>query len=190
MSRGLVTGLLLAAAGTALVVAYLRPPRIGHPVTPFMRSDAEGEEGKPVTRLPLPAGRPAVVVFILPGCPCSEAFDPLVDRLCAAHADRVEVVGVVAGDAGAAEVWAREHRSRYRVVPDVDCAIAREFGAKRSAYTALVIDGKIARLWPGYSAKMLRELNALLAAAAKTPEPPIVVDGAPEALTSGCLLNE
>jgi hypothetical protein len=190
MNRGVVTGLLLAAAGAALVAAYLRPPRLGHPVTPFMRSDAEGEEGKRVTRLPVPPDRPAVVVFILPGCPCSEALEPFVGRLCAAHANGVEFVGVVAGDTRAVEEWEREHRSPYRVVPDADRAIAREFGAKRSAYTALVVDGKIVRLWPGYSAGMLRELEALLAEATKTTRPPTAVDGAPVTLTSGCLLDQ
>ncbi|QEL15087.1 redoxin domain-containing protein [Limnoglobus roseus] len=190
MRRGIVTGLLLAAAAAALVAAYLRPPRLGHPVTPFMRSDAESEKGKLVARLLLPLDHPAVVVFILPGCPCSEAFEPFVGRLHEAHADRVAVVGVVAGDASAADQWANKFRSPYRMVPDVDRAIAREFGAKRSAYTALVVGGKIVRLWPGYSAGMLRELDGMLTDATKAAERPIAVDGAPEPLTSGCLLDE
>ncbi|OWK41775.1 peroxiredoxin family protein [Fimbriiglobus ruber] len=190
MTRKLATGLLLALAVVTLIVAYWLPPRIGHPVTPFMESAADDAGGKPVDPLPgVAMDRPTVVVFILPGCECSEAYDVFMRRLFDAYGDRVAFAGVVVGDARSADEWKAKHQTPYPLVADPDLAITRAYGAARSAYTALVVDGRVSRLWPGYSAEMLRALGVKLAEIGDRPEASLDVRGAPEGMTSGCPLD-
>lgn len=188
MSRQVVTSLLVIAAGVVLVIAYLLPPRIGHPVTPWMESAAEDITGQLVTELSIDANRPLVVVFVLPDCPCSVEYEPYVHRLYQAYEDQASFVEVVAGDRHAAEEWKQANATPFRVIGDYDGKIIREFGAIRSAYTALVLNGKITKLWPGYSGDMLRDLGARISTATKGPSPALDLEGAPERLTSGCSL--
>ncbi len=129
MSNRTITALLVLAAGAALVVAYLLPPRVGHPVTPFMESAAEDISGRAVSGLSVRADRPTVVVFVLPDCPCSEAFAPHVARLHRAYGEWATFVDVVAGDGRAAEDWKQRHYVDYRTTADSDGKTAREFGA-------------------------------------------------------------
>jgi AhpC/TSA family len=190
--RRLFTAMLLMAAVAALAAAVATRSRVGHPVTPRMRAAAVATAGRaayPMTGV-ADAG-PTVVVFIRQGCPCSEAVEPYMHRLFDAYGDRASVVGVIDGGPGDAEGWRERHRTPYPIVADPDLTIVRAYGAERSAYTALVVDGRtIERLWPGYSAGMLRELGARLAAALGVAEAPLDVGDAPEALTSGCPFDD
>jgi hypothetical protein len=114
-----------------------------------------------------------------------------MQRLFDAYGDRATFVGVIDGGPRDAATWKRRHRTPYLVVADPDLKVVRSFGAERSAYTALVRDGEtIDRLWPGYSAAMLRDLGARLASAVGAAEAPLEVAGAPDALTSGCPFDD
>lgn len=188
MNRRLVSLLLVFAAGAAILLAALLPTRTGHPVTPFMESAAEGIAGQLVTGLSADASRPTVVVFVLPDCPCSREYEPFVHRLSQAYGDQAAFVEVLAGDQSAADEWKKQMGTPFPVFSDADGKIAREFGAIRSAYTALVQNGKIAKLWPGYSAGMLRELGSLIDTTTDGSVYSLDVDGAPARLTSGCPL--
>ncbi|VTR98295.1 membrane protein : Peroxiredoxin OS=Singulisphaera acidiphila (strain ATCC BAA-1392 / DSM 18658 / VKM B-2454 / MOB10) GN=Sinac_1684 PE=4 SV=1: AhpC-TSA [Gemmata massiliana] len=188
MSHRVVSALLLLAGGAVLVLAYLLPTRVGHPVTPLMESAADGAAGRKVTTLPAGGDRPRVIVFVLPGCPCSIEYEPYVQRLHRAYGDQAEFIEVVAGDPGAAEQWKQQHAAPFPVLSDADGKIAREFGALRSAYTALVLNGKVAKLWPGYSSETLGELGRLISTETNVPVRPIDTNGAPEKLISGCSL--
>jgi len=192
MTRRIAQILLLLGAIAAALAAVLLPPRVGHPVTQWMADAADAAAGRPVPLLPgFDPSRPAVVLFILPGCPCSEEYEPLTQRLATYVGPRAQVLGIVAGTAEEAAAWQRRFRTPFPVIADPDRAIARGFGAERSAYTALVLDGKtIHRLWPGFSAEMLREIADRLIGATTTPVEGFDTAGAPERLTSGCpLLN-
>lgn len=188
MSRRVVTSLLVFAAGAALVLAYVLPPRIGHPVTPLMQSSAEGAAGELVTTLGLDSDRPTVVVFVLPDCPCSIAYEPYVHHVYRAHSEHAAFIEVVSGKGAAAEQWKQQQHTPFAVIGDQGGKVAHEFGALRSAYTALVLNGRITKLWPGYSDEMLRELSGLIATETKAAAVPLDVAGAPERLTSGCAL--
>lgn len=188
MSRRFVTSLLVVGAIAALVTAFLLPPNVGHPVTPLMKSAAEGNSGKTIATLPLDATRPTVVVFVLPDCPCSIEYEPYVHRLFRAYGEEAAFVEVVAGSTADARQWKEQHRTPFEVTGDPEKKISREFGAIRSAYTALVVNKRIVKLWPGYSAEMLRELGELIAEHTKRPSRPLDPVGAPERLTSGCVL--
>lgn len=188
MSRRVVTLLLVTAAGAALALAFLLPPRTGHPVTPYMQSAADGTSGTVVSRLAVDTGRPTVVVFVLPDCPCSIEYEPYIHRVHQAYGDRAAFIEVVSGDGTVAEQWKQQQQTPFTVIGDERGNVAYEFGALRSAYTALVLNGRIVRLWPGYSVEMLRELGGLIATETETPVVLLDVDGAPERLTSGCAL--
>jgi len=187
MSR-LITSLLVIASGAALVLAFLLPPRIGHPVTPYMQSAAEGTSGTAVTRLAVDGSRPTLVVFVLPDCPCSIGYEPYVHRVHQAYGDQAAFIEVVSGDGPVAKQWKQQQQTPFTVIGDEGGNVAHEFGALRSAYTALVLNGRIVKLWPGYSAEMLRELGGLIATETNTPAVSLDVAGAPERLTSGCPL--
>ena len=186
--RRTLTVILLASGATAIVAAFVLPPRVGPPVTPLMAGAADAASGRAARAVPgAPSGRPTVVFFIARGCPCSEAYEPYARRLFEAYGGRASFVGVIDGDEQDAEDWRRSHATPFPVAPDPGGELARAYGAERSAYTALVADGAtIQRLWPGYSGPMLRELGARLAAASGGDEARLDVTGAPEALTSGC----
>lgn len=131
-----------------------------------------------------------MVVFIRPDCPCSEAYEPYTQELFRAYQTRVDFLGVVAGEVPEAESWQQKHETPFSIVADVDRSFARGYAAERSAYTALLLDGEtVHHLWPGYSAGMLQDLGERLAAATGKPEAPLLIAGAPETLTSGCLLE-
>ncbi|MES2793428.1 MAG: redoxin domain-containing protein [Planctomycetota bacterium] len=186
--KNLVTVLLLVSAVAALATAVLLPPSVGHPVTPLMADAAAAVQGRTIRPLlGVPSTRPLVVVFILPGCPCSEDYEPYTHELFTAYGPVAEFVGIVAGSPEEAEKWHRDHRTPFRVLADPDRAIAKSYGAERSAYTAFVLNGQtVEHLWPGYSDSMLREVGAKLAVTAKISEKKLEFAGAPKKLTSGC----
>jgi peroxiredoxin len=197
--KNTVTAILLVAAAAALIAAVATRARIGHPVSEQMRLDARHATGKqlPIEKLilarlsisktsPDPAAT-IVLIFIKDECPCSEAAEPCFQRLHSAHGVHARFIGVIEGDEATARSWVDRHKTPYPVIADPSLDLIHACGAKNSAYTALVLpDGSISRLWPGYSAPMLREVSAVIAAGTATPEPTLDVADAPEALTSGC----
>lgn len=176
------------------------PPK--HKVTPAMLVEARQSTGAGAT--PFAAcestdgrsyslddlttgGRPAVLVFIKDGCPCSESAQPYFNRLHAAYGERARFVGVIGGNTAEARRWAVSHEVRFPILADPDLEIVRRYRAKNSAYVALISrDGRIAKLWPGYSSGMLNELGAELSRLSGAPERLIEVSGAPLELYSGC----
>jgi hypothetical protein len=138
----------------------------------------------------LTADKPTIAIFILPGCPCSEAYEPHTHDLFRAYGAHANIIGIVEGGTKDIEKWQQRYQTPFPLVADPDHTIARSYEAKRSAYTVLVTNGKtVDRLWPGYSKDMLHQVGALLATAAEIPEVPINVSDAPKSLTSGCALS-
>lgn len=186
--RRTTTVLLLLAAVAALAAAIATRSRVGHPVTDRMRAAASAVAGSSATALPVGVqGRPTVIIFIKEGCPCSEAADPCFRRLFTVYGDQVAFLGIIDGDASVAKRWTEEHDTPYPVLADPDLKLIQGYQAERSAYVALINRaGTVDRLWPGYSAGMLRELGTRLAHAGGTTEETLDVGDAPEELTSGC----
>ena len=186
--RRFATPLLLLAATAALVAAIVTRSRIGHPVTARMRTSAQQAAGHVASPLPGHAwGRPTVLVFIQDGCPCSEAAEPYFRSLVEAYGPEVSFLGVIDGDSSVASRWRQDHQTPYPVLADPDLSLIRHYGAQRSAYSALISrEGRIERLWPGFSADMLRELGARLAEARGIAEVKLAHEEAPARLTSGC----
>jgi peroxiredoxin len=197
--RILSAGLVLAGI-LALAAAVFVPASTSHPVTPGMLSSAreksgsrlpdvaaEGSDGRTTSLAEVAMDRPAVLFFIKAGCPCSEAAEPFFHRLHAAYGARVAFLGVIGGDRAAAQEWADRHRSPYPVLADPDLRIIGTCGVERSAYVAVIVrGGAIDRLWPGYSQRMLAELDVRLAHLTRVTRPPIDATGAPLDLATGC----
>jgi peroxiredoxin len=200
--RNRTSVILLLAGLLALAAAIFLPASSSHPVTPAMVAAAgaksgsrvpeislEGSDGRMSSIAEIAGYRPAVLIFIKDGCPCSELAEPYFQRLHAIYGVHAAFVGVIDGDAAVARSWAGRHQSPspFPVLADPDQSVIRACGAERSAYVALVAPGgAIDRLWPGYSAEMLAELKSQLAARTGLPESPIENKDAPKALSSGC----
>lgn len=190
--KQIVSVVLVISGIAALLAAALLPARFGHPVTPQMQQAADSAAGTSVVALPgMARGRPQIVVFILPGCPCSDAYEPFTHIMHRAYGQHVDIVGVIAGNQEDMKKWQSEHQTPFPLIADSDLQIARSYSAERSAYTALLLDDQtVVRLWPGYSVTMLNELTELLSSKMGTTLAPLDTNGAPATLTSGCELTK
>jgi hypothetical protein len=104
------------------------------------------------------------------------------------YGEKVAVVGVI--NASSAAQWSAEVKPAFPVVADPSLQIAKEYGAKRSVYTTLIAPGgRIVKTYAGYGQGMLTELSSKIARMAAVSPRLIATDGAPVALTSGCLFR-
>ena len=127
-----------------------------------------------------------VLTFIKIGCPCSEAAQPFFNRLRAAY-PHARILGVIDGDLGPANLWAKKIRVSYPLLLDPNLQLVRAYGVENSAYVVLVDQkGQIVMHWPGYCASMLQELGATLALLTRSAVRPIDTVDAPVEFYSGC----
>ena len=146
---------------------------------PFARKDDYGADVR-VGKGP----RPQFVLFIKRGCPCSIDAQPLFSRLALKYKKEVEFVGVIDKDAKA---FATQFKAAFPVVEDPSLDLMRAYDARASVYCALIArNGHIVKMWPGYSAAWLEDMNALLAKAAAVEETPFDPQYAPVEKASGC----
>jgi peroxiredoxin len=171
-----------------------------HYVTPEMRRESEAmadrpappfsaisDGGRRIDSASIVGRRPVVLGFIQDGCPCSTAAEPFFADLHRAYGDGATFLGVIDGDRKVASRWVAEHRTPFPVLADPDLAIIRAFGARNSAYLALIDpEGRIDGLWPGFSESILLEISGRLAALLVRPEADISAAEAPELPYSGC----
>ena len=128
--------------------------------------------------------RPQMVVFIKRGCPCSFDAQPLFNKLARKYKGKVEFVGVIDKEA---REFATQLGVAFPVIDEPSKELMRAFDARASVYSALVArNGHIVKMWPGYSADWLKEMNALLAKASATKPTPFDPEYAPKEKASGC----
>ena len=204
-------GLLFACLGVLLHLQKLRSApvveaefRPRHPVTSEMQSAVDSRAlkaappfnlkdaaGKEMTLTSLLDGKPLFLYFILDGCPCSIEAEPLFHKLYRQHKTAANFAGIIGSDTKIAARWVQEHRTPYPVLSSADHKVMQEYGAPNSVYCAVISKGgKIVKMWAGFSAKMLQEVNALLAQESGTDEKPFDPDYAPQELASGCSFKE
>ncbi|HSI71800.1 MAG TPA: redoxin domain-containing protein [Fimbriimonas sp.] len=209
---GLPAGLALASAGGLLYYLGMQPkvqtvdvlsgqPR--HPVTAEMTQatgsksakvapafKAQDIHGKSVVIGSPSADRPQFVYFVLDGCPCSIEAEPLFHDLAKQFQGKVDFVSVTNADLAKAKRWDVQMLPSYPVISDPRLEIIRSFGAKNSVYSALIgKDGKIVKMWPGYSVGILTEMNKLMAKEAWVTEKPFDTKYAPLEQSSGCTFD-
>ncbi|MCW5943084.1 MAG: redoxin domain-containing protein [Fimbriimonadaceae bacterium] len=202
------TGLLVLSV--ALAAGCAAPPKLApivegsskprHPVTATMAEEAEANARKPAppfdgvdaagrerTLESLTHGRPLVLYFVKDGCPCSVDAEPLYQRMAAKFGAKANFAAVINGGQVVADKWLKVMKTPYPVILDPDMKVIKDYGIERSVYLALIdAQRRIVKLWPGYSASMLKELNAALSKATDTEETPFDPLYAPVELSSGC----
>lgn len=213
MRRNIVAYVLslgIFAAGIAVFLSTKRPdpasqiPGIDftqpeHPVTAKMIEDADRLTLKPAPAYKLMSvreepvsisgtqERPQFVLFILDGCPCSIDAQPLFNSLAKQWKDKVDFIGVIDSDQKKGRTWTQDYRPVFPVVSDSKKEIIKAYEAKQSVYCALISkDGKIVKMWPGYSADMLKEMNEKIGEEVGIEAKPFDAKYAPNEKTSGC----
>lgn len=206
-------GFALACAGGALMVAsktskpasygtdpFLLPGAVRHLVTAEMVSETAARtskllktfrvadsEGKTVVLGSHDAAHPQFVYFILDGCPCSYDAEPLFHKLFKRFRDHIDFAAVTDGDRKKAHDWSIQLLVNYPIVPDPAKEIIHAYGARASVYSALIgRDGHVIKMWPGYSAGLLQDMNATMARAAGLPAQPFDTEYAPKVKATGC----
>lgn len=150
-------------------------------------SKATDETGTPIEIASSRASRPQFVLFIKTDCPCSIDAQPLFNRLASRFKGHVDFVGVIDGDAVQAKSFAGLYSAAFPVVPDKSLSVIHGFQAKAGIYAALVAkNGHLIKMWPGYSASLLKEMNHHLAQAAGVPETYFDPEYAPIQKAAGC----
>jgi len=158
--------------------------RADRPAPPFSGTDGQGGAHDSRTMF---GHRPVVLVFIKNGCPCSVSAQPFFDKIAKAFGDDTSFLGVIDGTSETARAWGEKYRVRIPILADPDVRIVRDYGAESSVYVVLIgQDGNMARVWPGHSREMLRELVSLLEARTGRKVGAIDFDDAPRDLMAGC----
>lgn len=203
----LAASLALASAGASLYVAAGRAKvddlgldwsQPKHPVTPDMWEDSKKSQGLVAPRFVRKdlngaeveiggEGSPQFLYFIQNACPCSVDAQPLYARLEQKFGERARFIGVTDGYPEEAVKWARQMDVQFSLVSDPSTAIMQAYAVPRSVYALLIgKDGRIVKMWPGYGAEMLQEVNRLLAKELGEKEEPFDPQYAPKESLSGC----
>ena len=203
-------GLAFASAGGLMLLlanqGHTSGPTINlreaveHPVTAEMTRETDAKaakvatafavqdfEGKPVTIAPANGERPQFLYFVLDGCPCSYDAEPLMQRLSKRYKGKIDFVTVTNAETQKAREWSVQMLVPYPVISDAKKEIIDAYGAKSSVYSVLISkDGKIVKMWPGYSKDILAEQNKMMAKVAGVKETPFDAQYAPVERATGC----
>ncbi len=180
------------------------PGQPRHPVTESMRQKADNakaqgavdfqldsvEKGK-IRMSSLWNDKPLLVVFTLPDCPCSIDSQPFFNQLAKNYEGKLNVLGVIKGPKLDSSNYKVNMSVPYPMGMDPQGAVAAVYQAPQSVYSVLIRPGgKVEKLWPGYSKKILAEMNGLIAELAGTEAVPLDTTNAPEQDSSGCSMRE
>ncbi len=193
----------IAACGVTLAILARNVPvettEPRHPITSLMLTEAEQKATKPAPEFAVPDDRgkvqtlasfskngPVFMLFILDGCPCSIEAQPVFSDLWRAYGQRVQFVGVSNSTVPKAALLRKDLEVPFPVLADQKLDIMRSYGGQRSVYSALIVEGKVVKLWPGYNRAMVGEINDKLARLAGTWPKSVNFTGVPEKPTSGC----
>lgn len=190
--------MVLEAQGPVVKTGYVVSSEPRHLVTPDMVRRTSAETQKPApefqtvgfdgTPVALGEGRtkPQFVYFIMDGCPCSIEAEGLFHELNKHFKSQVDFVGVINTGKDKARQWSVDMLTPYPVVPDPDEKIIHAFGATNSAVSALVKDGRIVKMWPGFSIDLMKDMNSTIAETVGVAATPIDTKWAPIKRAAGC----
>lgn len=198
-----VGGLVLMNADRAGAIYGKNDPQmvmVRHDVTPEMQKAADAlertplpsinevdHEAHPVLSGDFKTGVPTVLVFVKNECPCSIEAQPFYNAMAKAFGGDVQFMAVIDSDPRDAAAYAEFTVTPYRVLADQDLSTIKALGAKASASAALIDgQGEVVKVWAGYSASVLRQINFLAGTLAKSGPVEFDQSGAPEKLTAGC----
>lgn len=172
------------ASGLGFTAELSQDNGVGKPAPAFT---ATGNDGKTHTLESLTKGSTLVLYFIKDGCPVNSDAIQYVNKISAAYKDNVKVklVGVFNGDAKAFERFNSRFKVPYLVLYDPGYSLIKSYGAKYSPWLTRVAEGKVAKVYPGYSVESLADLNALMARDGGVAKAAISFEGAPAQETFG-----
>ncbi|MBS1719180.1 MAG: redoxin domain-containing protein [Armatimonadetes bacterium] len=134
--------------------------------------------------------KPQFVLFILWQCPCSIDAQPIMNDLSKQFKGKVDFVGVINKPVAQAKEWRDLYQMPFPTLADPDKAAIHAYGIKQSVYSTLVSKGRIIKVWPGYSKRILEDINQTLAAEIGEKARPFDPKYAPKEDTSGCYFDE
>ncbi len=150
-------------------------------------SVAKSTDGTSIKIAPPNGNKPQFVYFVMDGCPCSVDAEPLFHDLQRRFGSSIEFISVTNADQTQAKRWSGQMSVMYPVIPDPKEKVIHAFGATNSVFSALILpDGKITKMWPGYSKDILEEMNRLMSKLSAQPEKPFDTKWAPLKRASGC----
>jgi peroxiredoxin len=201
-------GLLLYWKAETRNIIPVPPPSPKHPVTAEMRQKSEAlvnsqpekvylksAIGGEVSLAQLQEGRPMLVYFIKDGCPCSIESEPMFQELYQHLNDNEKInvpfVGIIGSDLKIAQKWVDKFQPPYEVLSAPTQKIMAAYKAPRSVYSILLSkEGKVIKQWPGWSKRILTEINAESAKAANLAVKPFDPKYAPTEDSAGCSFDE
>lgn len=143
--------------------------------------------GKAFTLAQATGGKPALIVFVKDGCPCSIEAEPVLQALAKHHGEHIRMIGIFDKGAKEAKAWMANNETKHLFLIDPSLATMKAYHSPNSVYITLVApDGKIEKQWPGWSKRILTEANSLLAKLSGQPERKFDTLYAPGEDSSGC----
>lgn len=197
---GLAMVYMSRVKGTYVPGVDLSQPR--HPVTPEMAERVKKLDMKvgKFFKLPDTTGKPTLIggqgpkpqflYFVKKGCPCSYDAEPIMQKLYAHMANKVDFVEVTDADLADAKQWAKDLSVPYPVVSNHTIEVMKAYQAPASTYSTLLDqNGLIVKRWAGYSKDYLKEMNEEMAKLLHEKPAPFDPEYAPDKHTSGCTFD-
>lgn len=132
------------------------------PTVPAMQ--LVGNDGETHTLADLLDDGPVYLYFIKKDCPTNDKALPWYEKVFEGHDRPAAFVGVINGDRGVYDAWNERYDAQYLVLLDPDKEWIGHFKAERSPWVVEVLEsGDVGRVWKGYSASAIAELDAALA---------------------------
>ncbi len=130
---------------------------------------------------------PVLVVFISTSCPVTNESAPHFENILKAYkSSKMSFVGVVNSNKSSAERWASNQKATIPMIPDAEKKIIRAYGITNAPSAALIgKEGKVIKIWKGYSRVILEEINSEIAKALGTKTVALDFSKAPRNLQAG-----
>lgn len=177
----------LAAAGVLAVgwAATGAAPRDGLQVgSKAPTFTAKGSDAQSHTLASTTRSGPVILYFIKSNCPVNAQAVKFYNRIAGAYPGS-RLVGVIDEDEAGYQRWAKQFKPTFPVLFDKSKTIISSYKAQASPWAIHVKDGKVAKVWDGYSVQHLDELNRAVASASKSAVKPVDLMGAPKEAAFG-----
>lgn len=130
---------------------------------------------------------PVLVFFISTSCPVTDEASKYYERINKAFKQgTMTVLGIANDDKPGFEEWNKTHNLTFPVVYDSEYKHIEAYKVVSSPTSMLIApDGKIAKVWVGYSEGWLKETVGVIASYLKVDPPEVDFKGAPKSKALG-----
>ncbi|MCW5946133.1 MAG: TlpA family protein disulfide reductase [Fimbriimonadales bacterium] len=151
---------------------------------------ATGSDGKEFKLEEALKKGPVFVYFISTNCPVNDEANKYYERIHQAFKSKaVSVIGIASDDLVGFSKWNQSHKLTFPVICDADYEHIETYKVKSSP-TSLLIgpDGRVSRVWVGYSESSLKETVGVIASYLRVDPPSVDFQGAPKSIAVGCAI--